>query len=166
VCILLSSTYDGSSTLMEGVRRSVRRIKEYSHNFYHTLEGGIFSWLCTSLSRPISQREDFRTHRFYLYVLRIYREMFNGVCQGSNPELLILAWLAISTMPSQPYHYVCIYRVSQKVVAKLNMLVCHIMLNNIYIGTCVQKCKQRPLEGDVRRLICPNLCKEGCRKRC
>ncbi len=34
-----------------------------------------------------------------------------------------------------------IYRVSQKVVAKLNMLVCHIMMNQIYIGTYVQKCK-------------------------
>ena len=45
-----------------------------------------------------------------------------------------------------------IYRVSQNVVDKLNMVVCHIMMNKIYIGTCVRKCKLQPLEGDDRRL--------------
>ena len=39
------------------------------------------------------------------------------------------------------------YRVPQKVVYKLNMLVSHIMMNKIYIGTCVRKLKLRPLEG-------------------
>ena len=41
-----------------------------------------------------------------------------------------------------------LYRVSQKVGDKLNMLVYHIMMNKIYIGTCVRKFKLRPLEGD------------------
>ena len=41
-----------------------------------------------------------------------------------------------------------IYGVFQKVVYKLNMLVCHIMMNKIYIRTCVREFKLRPLEGD------------------
>ena len=41
-----------------------------------------------------------------------------------------------------------IYRVSQNVVYKFTMLVCHIMMNKIYIGTCLRKFKLRSLEGD------------------
>ena len=44
--------------------------------------------------------------------------------------------------------YMYTYRVSQKVVYKLNMLVCHIMMNKIYTGTCVRKFKLRLLESD------------------
>lgn len=45
----------------------------------------------------------------------------------------------------------CIYRVSQRVIDKLNMLVCH-MTNKTYVGTCIRKCKRRPLEGVFARL--------------
>lgn len=40
-----------------------------------------------------------------------------------------------------------------KACSKLNMLVGHTMTNKIYIGTCVQYCKRRPLEGDVRQFM-------------
>lgn len=40
---------------------------------------------------------------------------------------------------------------SQKIVYYLNILACHIMMNNNYIGTCVLKCKLRPLNCDEYR---------------
>ena len=41
-----------------------------------------------------------------------------------------------------------IYRVSKKIAYKINMMVCHIIMNKIYAGTCVRKFKLRQLEGD------------------
>lgn len=37
---------------------------------------------------------------------------------------------------------------SQKFVYRLNLLVCHNMINEFFSGTYVQKCKLLPLEGD------------------
>lgn len=39
----------------------------------------------------------------------------------------------------------------EKVVYKLNMLICPIRMNKIYIVTCVGKCKLGRLEDDERR---------------
>lgn len=59
-----------------------------------------------------------------------------------------LQWKTIKIIIINGVYLNYVYRVSRKVIYKLNMLVRDIMINKIFTGTCVRKCKLRVLEDD------------------
>lgn len=116
-----------------------------------------------SLFKPHDILKNYVLHKYSKY-RRLLMNVFFQFCLTSiynhtlSPMLFNLQirhWFYLQTMSGEDeFHLLEIvtsFNTSSErllVYRKCNMLFCHTMINKIYIGTCVRKCKLLPLESD------------------